>query len=79
MPDTTNSKTADLETRLTDDPEGVELDRLMQILRAFEQELDREIKRGCTTEEYKQNNVVLNGARIAQAVLTDYHSQLNNS
>ena len=45
---------AGLEDLLTGDPEGIERDKLAQIL-----------------------NVVLNGARVAQAVLRDYHQTLN--
>ena len=75
---TTSPASDNLETLLTDDPEGVERDKLMQVLQDFEQELGRKLKQGCPQDEYKQVSVVLNGARVAQAVLADYHQKLNH-
>ena len=73
----TSTEINNLETLLSNDPEGTERDKLMQVLKELEQELDHKVKRGCTQEEYKQVSVVLNGARVAQAVLHDYHQRLN--
>lgn len=67
-----------LESLLTDDREGIERDKLLQVLQDFELELDLKLKKGCAQDEYKQVSVVLNGARVAQAVLSDYHRKLNH-
>lgn len=75
---TTAAASDNLETLLTDDPEGIERDKLMQVLQDFEQELDRKLKQGCPQDEYKQLSVVLNGTRVAREVLTDYHQKLNH-
>ena len=76
---TTSNENNNLEALLSNDPEGTERDKLMRILQDLEQELENKMKRGCTQDEYKQASVVANGARVAQAVLQDYHARLNNS
>ena len=75
---TTSAAPGNLETLLIDDPEGIERDKLLQVLQDFEQELNARLKQGCPQDEYKQVSVVLNGARVAQAVLADYHQKLNH-
>ena len=76
---TTSNENNNLEALLSNDPDGTERDKLMQILRDLEQEMENRMKQGCTQDEYKQVSVVANGARVAQAVLQDYHQRLNNS
>ena len=67
-----------LETLLSDDPDGVERDKLAQVLKTFELELDAALKRGCAPDEYQQIGIVLAGTRVAQSVLQDYHRYLND-
>ena len=76
---TNENETRNLEALLTDDPEGTERDKLMHILQELEQELQNKLKQGCTQDEYKQVSVVAYGARVAQAVLQDYHAHLNKT
>ena len=76
---TTSNETKNLETLLSNDPDGIERDKLMRALQEMEQELENRMKQGCTQDEYKQISVVANGARVAQAVLQDYHQRLNNA
>ena len=76
---TTSNETKNLETLLSNDPDGIERDKLMRALQEMEQELENRMKQGCTQDEYKQISVVANGARVARAVLQDYHQRLNNA
>ncbi len=76
---TTTNENNNLETLLNNDPDGTERDKLMRILQDLEQEMENRLKQGCTQDEYKQVSVVANGARVAQAVLQDYHERLNQS
>ncbi|MDE0156654.1 MAG: hypothetical protein OXI88_07295 [Gammaproteobacteria bacterium] len=73
----TSAENDTLEARLSDDPEGSERDKLMHILKSFEQELDDALKQGCAPAEYKRLSEVLTGARVAQGVLAAYHGYLN--
>ena len=73
----TTTENNTLETLLSEDPEGSERDKLLRILKAFEQELDTTLKKGCAPDDYKRMNEVLIGARVAQLVLLDYHRHLN--
>ncbi|MCY4154383.1 MAG: hypothetical protein OXD47_00140 [Gammaproteobacteria bacterium] len=73
----TSADNTTLEARLSDDPEGSERDKLLQVLKAFEQELDEALKKGCAPAEYKRIGEVLTGARVAQGVLVAYHNFLN--
>ena len=76
---TTTNENNNLETLLSNDPDGTERDKLMRILQDLEQEMENRMKQGCSQDEYKQVSVVANGARVAQAVLQDYHERLNQS
>ena len=73
----TSADNPTLEARLSDDPEGSERDKLLQVLKAFEQELDEALKKGCAPADYKRLSEVLLGARVAQGVLAVYHGHLN--